>query len=149
MVTFWPEIIFLTVIDTPWISLLLRLVTVHTGCLVLSGDPRILHRVWVNVNWCSACRPGLVSDLLLSSQRSNSGCLVTLDKPGRGTQHASTSTWDFFWMKININPSNAETTFIQSTRMQLFWKNIYTLSCCYSLDSSRWVRSDEYPYAMD
>ena len=36
-----------------------------------------------------------------------------------------------------VNPSNAEATFIQSTRMQRFMKTIYSLSCWYSLESSR------------
>ena len=31
--------------------------------------------------------------------------------------------------------------------MQMFMKTILTLSCWYSLDSSRCVLSDEYPYA--
>ena len=46
-----------------------------------------------------------------------------------------------------INSSNAETTFVQSTRTQSFLKNIESLSCWYSLDSSRWVLSGEYPFA--
>ena len=40
-----------------------------------------------------------------------------------------------------VNPSNAEATFVQSTRTQRFLKTIQTLSCWYSLDSSRWVLS--------
>ena len=47
----------------------------------------------------------------------------------------------------SLNPSNAEATFIQSTMMQRFLKTILTLSCWFSLESSRWVLSDEYPYA--
>ena len=47
----------------------------------------------------------------------------------------------------NLNPSNAKATFIQSTRMQRFLKTIETLSCWYSLESSHWVLSDEYPFA--
>ena len=35
------------------------------------------------------------------------------------------------------NPSYAKATFVQSTRTQIFWKTIETLSCWYSLDSSR------------
>ena len=46
-----------------------------------------------------------------------------------------------------INPSNTEATFVQSTRMQKFMKTIKTLSCWYSLDSSRRVLSDEYSFA--
>ena len=46
-----------------------------------------------------------------------------------------------------FNPSNAEATFVQSTRTQIFLKTIQTLSCWYSLDSSRGVLSDEYPFA--
>ena len=46
-----------------------------------------------------------------------------------------------------INPSNAEATFVQSTRKQRFLKIILTLSCWYSLDSSLRVLSDEYPFA--
>ena len=46
-----------------------------------------------------------------------------------------------------LNPSNAETTFLQSTRMQDSWKNIETLSSWYSFESSRRVLSDEYPFA--
>ena len=46
-----------------------------------------------------------------------------------------------------INPANAEATFVKSTRMQKSLKIIETLSCWYSLDSSWWVLSDEYPSA--
>ena len=35
---------------------------------------------------------------------------------------------------------------LPSSRMQIFLKNIQTLSCWYSLDSSRWVLSNEYPF---
>ena len=45
------------------------------------------------------------------------------------------------------NPYNAEATFVQSTRTQRFLKIIQTLSCWYSLESSRGVLSDEYPVA--
>ena len=48
---------------------------------------------------------------------------------------------------IRVNPSNTESTFVQSTRTQRFWKTIETLSCWYSLDSSCRALSDEYPYA--
>ena len=44
-----------------------------------------------------------------------------------------------------INPSNAKTTFVQSTMTQIS-KNNLTLSCWYSLDSSHCVLSGEYPY---
>ena len=40
---------------------------------------------------------------------------------------------------VSLNPSNAKTIFILSTK--------HTLSCWYSLDSSLWVLPDEYPYA--
>ena len=46
-----------------------------------------------------------------------------------------------------INPSNAEPTFVKSTRTQKSLKIIETLSCWYSLDSSRGVLSDEYPFS--
>ena len=36
-----------------------------------------------------------------------------------------------------INPSNAKATFVRRTRMQRLLKTILTLSCWYSLDSSR------------
>ena len=36
-----------------------------------------------------------------------------------------------------VNPSNAKATFVQSTPMQRFLKTIQTLSCWYSLESSR------------
>ena len=42
---------------------------------------------------------------------------------------------------------DAESTFVQSTRMQRLLKTILTLSCWYSLDSSHWVLSYEYPFA--
>ena len=50
-------------------------------------------------------------------------------------------------IQFSSNPTNATTTFVQSTRMQRFLKNLQTLSCWYSLESSRWVLSDEYPIA--
>ena len=46
-----------------------------------------------------------------------------------------------------VNPSNAVATFAQSTRMQRFLETIKTLSCWYSLESSCWALSDEYPFA--
>ena len=46
-----------------------------------------------------------------------------------------------------FNPSNAETNFVQRTRMQDSWKTIETLSSWYSFESSRQVLSDEYPFA--
>ena len=45
-----------------------------------------------------------------------------------------------------VNPSSAEATFVHSTRTQRFLKNTWTLSCWYSLDSSCWVLSEEYPF---
>ena len=45
------------------------------------------------------------------------------------------------------SPSNAESAFVLSTRMQRFFKNHLTLSCWYSLDSIRRVLSDAYPCA--
>ena len=39
--------------------------------------------------------------------------------------------------KIEDRPSNAEATYVQSIRMQRFLKNIQTMSCWYSLESSR------------
>ena len=50
-------------------------------------------------------------------------------------------------LRCHSNPSSAEATFVLSTRMQRFLKTILTLSCWYSLESSHWVLSDEYPYA--
>ena len=47
----------------------------------------------------------------------------------------------------SFNPYNAEATFIQSTRMQTFLITILTLSCWYSLESSRRVLLYEYPFA--
>ena len=46
-----------------------------------------------------------------------------------------------------VNPSNAEATFVQSTRTQRFLKIILTLSCWYSFDSTCWVLSDDYPHS--
>ena len=37
----------------------------------------------------------------------------------------------------SLNPSNAEATFVQSTMMQRFMKNIRTLSCWYSWSAFR------------
>ena len=54
------------------------------------------------------------------------------------------------WVSVGppgVNLSEAEATFIQSTRMQRCLKTIWTLPYWYSLESSRWVVSDEYPLA--
>ena len=48
---------------------------------------------------------------------------------------------------LALNPFNAEATFIQCKRTQRFLKTIQTLSCWYSLEISRRVLSDEYPFA--
>ena len=50
--------------------------------------------------------------------------------------------------EVFFNPSNAMTIFIQYTRTQIFLKTIETLSCWYSLESSRRVLSYEYPFAQ-
>ena len=57
------------------------------------------------------------------------------------THHLSTS--EVLRVKT-VNPSNAEATFVQSTRTQILLKTIKSLSCRYSLDGSRRVLSDEY-----
>ena len=49
--------------------------------------------------------------------------------------------------KTTINPFTAKAAFVQRARMQ-WLKTIETLSCWYSLESSQWVLSDEYPFAM-
>ena len=46
-----------------------------------------------------------------------------------------------------LNPFNAEASFVQSTRTQRSLKTLLTLSSWYSLNSSRQVISDEYPFA--
>ena len=47
-------------------------------------------------------------------------------------------TFEFFYLHcLYFNPFNAEATFYQSTAMQRFLKTIETLSCWYTLDSSR------------
>ena len=52
------------------------------------------------------------------------------------------------WMGfLKLNPSNAEATFLRCTRTQKSLKTILILSCWYSLESSHWVLSDEYPFA--
>ena len=52
---------------------------------------------------------------------------------------------DVAWDIAVLNLSSVEATFVQSPRMPRFLKIIWTLPCWYSLDSSRWVLSDEYP----
>ena len=52
-----------------------------------------------------------------------------------------------FDKSFHFNPSNAVATFAQSTRMLRFFKTIKTLSYWYSLESSCWALSDEYPFA--
>ena len=47
-----------------------------------------------------------------------------------------------------LNPSTAVATFVQCIKKQKIIKTILTLSMWYSLDSSHWVLSDEYPFAM-
>ena len=47
---------------------------------------------------------------------------------------------------IDVNPSHAEATFVQSTSAQIFMKTIRTLSCWYSLYSFCQVLSDEYTH---
>ena len=48
-------------------------------------------------------------------------------------------------LQMPFNHYNAEVTFIQGTRIQRSLKTIWTLSCWHSLDSSRWVLSNEDP----
>ena len=49
---------------------------------------------------------------------------------------------------VQINPSNAEATFIKCTRMQKIMKIILTKSSGYSYESPGRELSDEYPFAM-
>ena len=102
--------------------------------------------------------------------------VVSLDEPGPWQAESRTVTWCLIinlqiscWVALTLllttcgtpaetaatgqcagtlNPSNAETTFVQSTRTQRFLKTIQTLPCWYSLDSSHWLLSDEYPCAQ-
>ena len=48
---------------------------------------------------------------------------------------------------IRVNPFNAETSFVRGTRTQRSLKIIWSLSCGYSLESSHWVITYEYPFA--
>ena len=48
---------------------------------------------------------------------------------------------------FDINPFAAEVIFIQCTKKQIIMKIIGTRSHGYSYESSRWVLSDEYPFA--
>ena len=73
------------------------------------------------------------SDDITVTQTNDGSCLDSWTCPGQ--------------LAINLNPSNAEATFVQSTRTQISLKDIWTLSCWYSSNSSRWVLSDEYPFA--
>ena len=51
------------------------------------------------------------------------------------------------YFNITVNLSNAEATLGQSTRAQRILKSIQTLSCWYSLESSRRELADKYPCA--
>ena len=74
------------------------------------------------------------------------GCRT--EKPGMGTRTGlGELTRDYMPFKLAFNPFNAEATFVQSTRVQIFLITIWTSSCWYSLDRSPWVLSDEYPCA--
>ena len=75
-----------------------------------------------------------------SSRREEKDCSILL---GRPTWLHSLAPYPGY----NVNPSNAEASFVQSTRTQRFLKSIETLSYWYSFESSRWVLSDEYPFA--
>ena len=46
-----------------------------------------------------------------------------------------------------FNPFAAEVIFVQCSKKQIIMKIIRTKSCGYSYESSRWVLSDEYPFA--
>ena len=72
--------------------------------------------------------------------------LATFSLAPAGIQTQAFLKWREY-LKCNLNPPNAENTFVQSTRMQDSWKNIETLSSWYSFESSRRVLSDEYPFA--
>ena len=45
-----------------------------------------------------------------------------------------------------LNPFHAKATFVYGRKMRKLLKTIQTLSCWYSLESSRRVLSDEYPF---
>ena len=64
----------------------------------------------------------------------------------QGCRYYSLSLTFVFSSNI-FNPSDAELNFIQCTKKQKIMKIILTLSCWYSLERSRWVLSDEYPFA--
>ena len=54
------------------------------------------------------------------------------------------------WHRLahSFNPSNAEATFVLSTRTLKLLKTMPALSCWYSLDSYRRALSFEYPFAL-
>ena len=82
---------------------------------------------------------GIVKDLILPNASEYLTLYILNANPGHSVFLLG------FSMCKQVNTSNAKATFIQSTRMQRFLKTIKTLSCWYSLDSSRGVLSDEYP----
>ena len=71
-----------------------------------------------------------------------------------GTDNRSVSSmgWELNSFRLiaaqtGLNPMNAESTFFQSTKKWTSLKTISTLSCWYSVDSSRRVLSPKHKYA--
>ena len=55
--------------------------------------------------------------------------------------------YSFAYATSRVNPFNSEASFVQCTKKQKIMKIVLNQSCWYSLDSSRIVLSDEYPFA--
>ena len=73
----------------------------------------------------------------LTSFRSHTGRDWRINTQYGVAENGTTQDLCCFALELSFNPSDAEATFIQSMKMQSFLKTIETLSCWYSLESSR------------
>ena len=108
-----------------------RRVSRESSCLVRVITPGLTEQAWWDW-WREGCSLNI---------------RLTCESPARHTSCPQTHE-DPVNLIGTLNPSNAEATFVQNTRMQRFVKTIWILSCWCLLDSSHWVLSDEYQYAM-
>ena len=85
----------------------------------------------------SLCQYGLVNLCLWRTRPNNS--------PSEGLAGIRSS--NVHPLLEGSNPFHTEASLVQGRKMPKVLKTIETLSFWYSLESSRWVLSDEYPYA--
>ena len=123
--------------------------------LVVSSTLALLYYLFISgmlcsLSYCNEASLGAVPALHAALHTSDQLFIAAISFPPPYLNHLSQMSADLYLhitISKDFNHSNAEAAFVQRTMTQRFLKTIWTLSCWYSLNSSHWVLTDEYPCA--